>query len=110
MEGRFPRGSPPVVKIWLEVIYGPLNMPNNLHAITYYYSNTLPKFDGEKDFIVEDHMPTFQDFTHNFLIKYVYVYMRLFVQTLEAEVRKWISDLLANYLNYWNSFEQYFMR
>ena len=88
MVGRDPRFPPPVVNPWIVSTYGPLNFPNNLHDMHDIYLNILPKFDGEKYIIVEQHMDKLQEFTNNLLIEDDDVYMRLFVKNLEGEVRK----------------------
>jgi hypothetical protein len=49
----------------------------------------FPRYNGEGDVIVEEHLVSFYSFTDNFNIDYTDVWMRLFVQSLDGEVRKW---------------------
>ena len=105
MDGRENGVSPPSVNLLLVAKYVPLDFPNNLQDVHDSYLNIFPKFDGEYNTIVEEHMAKFQDFTNNLLIEYDDVYMRLFVHTLEGEVRKWFRYLPTNSLIYWPTLE-----
>ena len=96
---RVSRGPPHLLNPWIVARYGPLNFPNNLHDMPNNYLNSLPKYDGEKDITIEEHMDQFQDFANKLLIEDDDVYVRPFVQTLECEVRKWFRALPTNSLN-----------
>jgi hypothetical protein len=74
--------------------YAPLVFPVGLHALpTTYYMKYLWRYNGEGDVTVEEHLVAFYSFTDNFNIDYEDVWMRLFVQSLNGEVRKWFQDL-----------------
>eukprot|EP01018_Ginkgo_biloba_P022732 Gb_08713 [translate_table: standard] len=81
-----PPPPPPRVNPWVQPRYGPLRLPVNLHDMPDNYLKILPKFDGEKNVLAEDHMIAFQDFTDNMFIEHDDVYMRRFVQTLEGNM------------------------
>jgi hypothetical protein len=53
----------------------------------------FPICNGEGDVTVEEHLVAFYNFADNFNIDYADVWMRLFVQTLDGEVRKWFWGL-----------------
>jgi hypothetical protein len=70
----------------------------------------LPKYDGEKAISVEEHMGAFQDFIDNLFVEHDDVFMRLFIQTLEGDVRKWFRGLPATSIGTWKALESTFMR
>jgi hypothetical protein len=53
----------------------------------------LPRYNGEGDVTAEEHLVAFYSFADNFNIDYANVWMRLFVQSLDGEVRKWFWDI-----------------
>jgi hypothetical protein len=74
--------------------YAPLVLPVALHAfLATNYMKYLPRYNGEGEVSVEEHLEAFYIFADNFNIDYTYVWMRLFVQNLEGEVRKWFIGL-----------------
>eukprot|EP01018_Ginkgo_biloba_P034759 Gb_09446 [translate_table: standard] len=105
-----PPPPPPRVNRWVQAKYGPLRTPVNVHDMPDNYLKILPKFDGEKNALAEDHMTAFQDFTDNLFIEHDDVYMRFFVQTLEGDVKKWFRDLTTNSIDSWETFKVSFMR
>jgi hypothetical protein len=74
--------------------YAPLVLPVVLHALpTTNYMKYLPRYNGEGEITVEEHLVAFYSFADNFNIDYSDVWMRLFVQSLDGEVRKWLRSL-----------------
>jgi hypothetical protein len=70
--------------------YAPLVLPVGLHALPATdYMKYLPRYNGEGDVTAEEHLVAFYNFADNFNIDYVDVWMRLFVKSLDGEVRKW---------------------
>jgi hypothetical protein len=70
--------------------YAPLVLPVGSHALpTTYYMKYLPRYNEEGYVTVEKHMVSFYSFVENLNIDNVDVWMRLFVQILDGEVRKW---------------------
>jgi hypothetical protein len=102
--------NPPPVNPWVEARYGPLNLPQNTHDLLENYLKLLPKYDGEKTLIVEEHMVVFQDFTENLFIEHDDVFKILFVQTIKGDVRKWFRGLPRASINTWQVLETTFMR
>jgi hypothetical protein len=74
--------------------YETLVIPVVLHALTTTdYMKYLPRYNGEDEITVEEHLVSFYSFADNFNIDYSDVWIRLFVQHLDGEVRKWFRSL-----------------
>jgi hypothetical protein len=74
--------------------YALLVMHVALHFFpTTYNMKYLPRYNGEGEVTVEEHLVVFYIFANNFNIDYADVWMRLFVQSLDGEVRKWFIGL-----------------
>ena len=74
--------------------YAPLVLPVALHAFPATdYMKYLPRYNEEGEFTTEEHLVAFYSFANNFNIDYEDVWMRLFVQSLDGEVRKWFICL-----------------
>jgi hypothetical protein len=70
--------------------YAPLVLPQVLSAFpTGDYIKYLPRFNGEGDVTVEEHLASFYSFAYNFNIEQSDVWMRVFIQSLDGEVIKW---------------------
>jgi hypothetical protein len=57
------------------------------------YLKYMPKFIGEEDIIVEEHLVAFYSYADNLNIDNEDVWMRVFVQILDGEARKWFRGL-----------------
>jgi hypothetical protein len=57
------------------------------------YLKYMPKFTGEEDITVEEHLAAFYSYADNLNIENEDVWMRVFVQSLDGEVRKWFRGL-----------------
>jgi hypothetical protein len=74
--------------------YVPLVLPVVLHALpTTDYMKYLPRYNGEGEITLEEHLVAFYSFADNFNIDYSDVWMKLFVQSLDGKVRKWFRGL-----------------
>jgi hypothetical protein len=74
--------------------YAPLVLLIGLHALPAIdYMKYLPRYNVEGEVTVEEHLVAFYSFAENFNIEYEDVWMRLFVQSLDGEVRKWLRGL-----------------
>jgi hypothetical protein len=74
--------------------YAPLVVFQKLNAVPIVeYMKYLPIYNGEGDVTVEEHLVAFYNFANNFNIEHVDVWMRLFVQSLDGEVRKWFRGI-----------------
>jgi hypothetical protein len=70
------------------ILHQPLN---SLPVVDYL--KYMPKFIGEEDTTVEEHLVAFYSYAYNLNIENEDVCMRVFVQTLDGEARKWFRDL-----------------
>jgi hypothetical protein len=74
--------------------YAPLILNQPLNPLPAGdYLKYMPKFTGEGDIIVEEHLATFYSYADNLNIENEDVWMRVFVQSLDGEVRKWFRGL-----------------
>jgi hypothetical protein len=75
-------------------IYAPLILPQPVNPLPARdYMKYMPKFTGEEDITVEEHLVAFYSYTDNLNIENEDVWMRIFVQSLDGEVRKWFRRL-----------------
>ena len=91
--------------------YAPLVLLVVLHALTTtYYMKYLPIYNGEGEITVEEHMVAFYSFAENFNIDYSDVWMRLFVQSLDGEVKKWFRSLPPTSIAYIEVLDEAFIK
>ena len=76
--------------------YAPLVMPRPLHALPGGdYQKYLPRFNGQVDTRAEEHWNALFSYADNQNIEAKDVWMRMFVQILNGEGRKWFQELPA---------------
>jgi hypothetical protein len=69
--------------------YAPLILLQPMNALLAGdYLKYMPKFTGEEDVTIEEHLVAFYSDVDNLNIENEYVWMRVFVQSLDGEVRK----------------------
>jgi hypothetical protein len=74
--------------------YAPLVLPQPMNALPAGdYLKYMPKFTREEDITVEEHLVAFYSYADNLNIESEDVWMRVFVQSLDGEVRKWFRGL-----------------
>jgi hypothetical protein len=74
--------------------YAPLVLPQPMNALPATdYLKYIPQFTGEGDVTAEEHLSSFYRFTEIQAIKNEDVWMRVFVQSLDGDVRDWFKDL-----------------
>jgi ribonuclease HI/uncharacterized small protein (DUF1192 family) len=74
--------------------YAPLILPQPLNPLPAGdYLKYMPKFSGEGDVTAEEHLSAFYSYADNLNIENEDVWMRVFVQSLDGEVRKWFRGL-----------------
>jgi hypothetical protein len=79
--------------------YAPLILPQPMNALPFGdYLKYMPKFTGEEDINVEEHLAAFYSYTDNLNIENEDVWMRVFVQSLDGEARKWFKVLTPGYI------------
>lgn len=91
--------------------YAPLVLPQNSHDLpdTDYFKY-LPKFDDEGGKSAEEHITNFYTFTDNFGIEHSDIWMRLFAQSFDREVRKWFKALQPNSITNITTLDEAFVR
>jgi hypothetical protein len=88
--------NPPMTRMEAIIVarYDPLVFPQPLNSFPADgYLKQLPKFTGEGDITVEEHLEAFYSFTDHHVIMHADVWMRIFVHSLEGEARKWFRAL-----------------
>jgi hypothetical protein len=74
--------------------YAPLVLPQPMNSLpTTYYLKYMPHFTGEGDVTAEEHLSYFYRFVEIQSIENEYVWMRVFVQSLDGDTRDWFKDL-----------------
>ena len=80
--------------------YAPLVMPQPFHALPGGdYQKYLPRFNGQVDTTADEHWNAFFSYVDNQNIEAKDVWMRMFVQSLNGEVRKWVLEFPAGSIN-----------
>ena len=91
--------------------YAPLVLPQPLNFIPMDgYLKKLPKFMGEGDITIEAHLEAFYSFTDNHVIENEYVWMRIFVHSLDGEARKWFRALPLGSIGRIESIDEAFLK
>jgi len=79
--------------------YGPLVLPTPLNAMpSGEYQKYRTKFTRTEGVTVEEHLESFYSYADNLDISEDDVWMRVFVQSLDGEVRKWFIELTQRYI------------
>ena len=76
--------------------YAPLALPQVLHDMPQDYLNLLPRFNGQDSTSAQKHNEDFCAFAKNVNVEHLDVVLRLFVQSLDGEARKWFKSLANN--------------
>jgi len=86
--------APTKIERIIDARYGPLVLPTPLSSMpTGEYQNYMPKFTGIEGIIAEEHLELFYIYANNSDISEVDVSVRVFVQSLDGEARKWFREL-----------------
>ena len=91
--------------------YAPLVLPHPLNGIPRGdYQKYFPRFNGQGETTTEEHWDAFLSYADNQNIEAKDVWMRMFIQSLDGEVRKWFRELPANYITIIEELQDLFMR
>ena len=74
------------------------------------YQKYLPRFNGKGETTVEEHWEAFLSYADNHNTEAKDVWMRMFVQSLDGDVRKWFRELPANSITIKEELQDLFMR
>jgi hypothetical protein len=75
-----------------------------------YYLKYMPKFTREEDITTEEHIYAFYSYVDNLNIENEDVWMRVFVQSLEGEARKWFRGFTPGSIAGIEALEYVFLR
>lgn len=74
--------------------YGPLVLPVPLSAMLVGdYQKYMPRLTSTEGVTAEEHLKSFYSYTDNLDISENNVWMRVFVQSLDGEAKKWFREL-----------------
>jgi hypothetical protein len=91
--------------------YAPLVLPQPMNALPVGdYLKYMPKFTGEEDITAEEHLSTFYSYADNLNIENEDVWMRVFVQSLDGEARKWFRGLTPGSIDGIEALDDSFLR
>ena len=91
--------------------YAPLVLPHPLNAPPGGdYKKYLPRFNGQGETTAEEQWEVFLIYANNQNIEAKDVWMRMFVQSLDGDVRKWFRELTAKSITIIEELCDIFMR
>jgi hypothetical protein len=91
--------------------YDPILLPQPLNALPpRYYLKYMPKFTGEEDVTAEEHLVAFYSDADNQNIENEDVWMRVFVQSLFGDARKWFRGLAPGSITDIEELDEAFLR
>lgn len=88
--------------------YATLDLPQPLREMPQDYLKHLPRFNGEDDNMAQSHNKTSNAFVENINVEQLDVVMRLFVQSLNGEARKWFTSMPNSSITTWEKLENSF--
>jgi hypothetical protein len=95
-----PKITNMVVNMMHEIVatrYAPLILPKVMFSFPPNdYMRYFPIFNGDGGVIAEENLSSFYSFADNFNVEHADVWMRLFVQSLDGEARKWFRSFPPN--------------
>jgi hypothetical protein len=89
--------------------FSPLILPAQLHDFPQNYSQRIKLYDVEGNVSAQKHLDWFNDFVDLEEVDYADAKMRLFMQSLSGEVRKWFKSLPATSIQDFAAFEMSFI-
>jgi hypothetical protein len=91
--------------------YSPLILPHLMNPLPVGdYLKYMPKFTSEGDMAAKEHLVSFYSYADNLNIENEDVWMRVFVQSLDGEVRKWFRGLAPGSIVGIESLDSAFLR
>ena len=95
----------------VEARYAPLVFPQPLNALLGGdYQKYLPRFNGQGETTAKDHWDAFLSYADNQNIEAKDVWMRMFIQILDGDVRRWFRELPENSITIIEELQDLFMR
>jgi hypothetical protein len=91
--------------------YAPLVLPQPVNALPLEDDlKYMPKFMGEEDITTKQHLAAFYNYADNQNIENEDVWMRVFVQSLFGEARKWFRGLAPRSITGIEALDEAFLR
>jgi hypothetical protein len=91
--------------------YAHLILPQVMYAFPPNdYMKYFPGFNGEGGVTIEENLSSFYSFAYNFNVEHADVWMRLFVQSLDGEARKWFRSFPPNSIAGIEALDETFLR
>jgi len=91
--------------------YASLILPQLLYAFPPNdYMKYLPRFNGEGEVTIEEHLNSFYSFADIFNVEHADVWMRLFLHSLYGEARKWFISPPPNFIVDIDALDDTFLR
>jgi ribonuclease HI len=91
--------------------YAPLVLPHPMNPLPAGdYLKYMPKFTREGDITAEEHLAAFYSYADNLNIENEDVWMRVFSQSLDGEVRKWFKGLAPGSIASIEALDNVFLR
>ena len=91
--------------------YAPLVLPQPMNSLPIGdYLKYMPNFTGEEDKTAEEHLSTFYSYEDNLNIENEDVWLRVFVQSLDGEARKWFMGLTPGSIDGIEALDDAFLR
>ena len=91
--------------------YAPLLLPQPLNALPLGdYLKYMPNFTGEEDVTTREHLVAFYSYVDNQNIENEDVWMRVFIQSLFGEARKWFRGLAPGFITFIEVLDESFLR
>ena len=91
--------------------YTPLVFPQPFNVVPGGdYQKYFPRFNGQGKTTAEEHWEAFLSYADNQNIEAKDVWMRMFVQSLVGEVRKWFREFPTNSITIIEEIQDLFMR
>lgn len=88
---------PTIMDIIIAARYAPSRLPRKLNSLPAGdYQKYLPKYTGEGEVTIEEHLAAFYSFAYNHNVENQDLWMRLLVQSLDDEPRKWFNGFSLN--------------
>ena len=97
-----------VVSSFILKKYSTLALPQPLNDIPQDSLERLPRFSKEYNNFAQRHIETLCAFTENVNVEHLDVVLRLFVQSLDGEARKWFKSLADHIVHTWEEMENFF--
>jgi hypothetical protein len=91
--------------------YTPLVLPQPMNPLPVRdYLKYMPKFIGEEDITIEEHLSAFYIYVDNLNIENEDVWLSFFVQILDGEARKWLRGLTHGSIDGIEAIDDEFLR